>query len=168
MGIIGGGVLMVLFAVTAIKVDSLAKKMEALSSIETDNRNAAALAEKIGKDVMSLTRSVQAAFDSIGPEIGKMKASIAKLEVAVEAGTGVDRANFGKVVVVAGHPEYVVGPEDTGKKISDVTGASLEQLEAANPGVDWRHLTAGQRIKILPKPPGPEVPDQQPAPSSGE
>jgi LysM repeat protein len=68
--------------------------------------------------------------------------------------------------VVVGPGEYVVKPGDTGTKISKATGASLADLEGANPGLDWRRLRVGQIIQVPPKPPVTELPDQQPAPSS--
>ena len=48
---------------------------------------------------------------------------------------------------MAGPGEYVVKPGDTGTKIAKATGASLADLEAANPGIDWKRLRIGQKIK---------------------
>lgn len=166
VGILGGVVVAVLCAVTLIKVNSLAKRVEELSSVETDSRSAAALAGKANKDIESLHRASQSAFDAIGPEIGRMKASVAKLEEAARANALTERARIGEAPAVAGLGEYVVGPGDTGSKIADATGLSLGELVAANPGLDWRRLKVGQVIKVPPNPPATEVPDQQLAPSS--
>lgn len=152
-GVLVGVVALILGAVALVKVSSLGKKVpedlpDRLASIETDSRNAAASADKAGKDVVSLTRSTQSAFDSIGPEIGGMKASIAKLEEAAKARAVAPKAaKGGEAAAVAGPGEYVVKPGDTGTKISKATGASLADLEAANPGIDWRRLRVGQKIK---------------------
>lgn len=166
VGILGSVVMVVICAATLLKVDSLAKRVEALSTIETDNRNAAALANKASKDIESLHRATQSAFDAIGPEIGRMKASIAKLEKAAKASAVAQMSGIGEAAAVAGPDEYVVGPGDTGAKIADATGTALADLVAANPGLDWRHLKVGQKIKLLSNPPAAEVPDKQSAPSS--
>lgn len=152
-GVLVGVVALILGAVALVKVSSLGKRVpedlpDRLASIETDSRNAAASADKAGKDVVSLTRSTQSAFDSIGPEIGGMKASIAKLEEAAKARAVAPKAaKGGEAAAVAGPGEYVVKPGDTGTKISKATGVSLADLEAANPGIDWRRLRVGQKIK---------------------
>jgi hypothetical protein len=167
MGILGSVVAVVLCGATLIKVDSLARRVEELSkrveepsSIGTDDsRNATALAEKANKNILSLTRSIQSAFDAIGPEIGRMKASIDRLEKAAKAGAVTQGAGIGEAAGVAGPGEYVVGPGDTGEKIAHEMGASLDELEAAYPDLDWRHLKVGQRIRVLPNPPATEVSD---------
>ena len=46
-----------------------------------------------------------------------------------------------------GPGEYVVKPGDTGTKISKAVGVSVAELEAINPGLDWRRLRVGQTIK---------------------
>ena len=43
--------------------------------------------------------------------------------------------------------QYVVKPGDTGTKISKAVGVSVAELEAVNPGIDWRRLRVGQTIK---------------------
>ena len=111
--------------------------------------NAAAAADKASKDIVSLKHSTQSAFDSIGPEIGDMKASITKLEEAAKARAVAPKAaaRVAKAATAAGPGEYVVKPGDTGTKIAKATGVSLSELEALNPGIDWRRLRVGQTIK---------------------
>jgi LysM repeat protein len=152
-GVLVGVVALIIGAVALVKVSSLGKRVpedlpDKLASVETDSRNAAASADKAGKDILSLTRSTQSAFDSIGPEIGGMKASIVKLEEAAKARVAAPKAaKSGEAAAVAGPGEYVVKPGDTGTKIAKATGASLGDLEAANPGIDWKRLRIGQKIK---------------------
>ena len=152
-GVLVGVVALIIGVTALVKVSSLGKRVpedlpDKLASIETDSRNAAASADKASKDIVSLTRSTQSAFDSIGPEIGGMKASIAKLEEAAKARAAAPKAaKGGEAAAVAGPGEYVVKPGDTGTKIAKATGASLADLEAANPGIDWRRLRIGQKIK---------------------
>jgi LysM repeat protein len=152
-GVLVGVVALIIGVTALVKVSSLGKRVpedlpDKLASIETDSRNAAASADKASKDIVSLTRSTQSAFDSIGPEIGGMKASIAKLEEAAKARAAAPKASKGgEAAAVAGPGEYVVKPGDTGTKIAKATGVSLADLEAANPGIDWRRLRIGQKIK---------------------
>jgi LysM repeat protein len=151
-GVIVGVVALVVAAAALFKANSVGKRVpedlpDQLASLKTNSDTAAAAADKAGKDIVTLKNSIQSAFDSIGPEIGNMKASIAKLEEAAKARTAAPRAAKGGEAVVAGPGEYVVKPGDTGMKISKATGVSLSQLEAANPGIDWRRLRVGQLIK---------------------
>jgi LysM repeat protein len=151
-GVLVGVVALIIGVTALVKVSSLGKRVpedlpDKLASIETDSRNAAASADKASKDIVSLTRSTQSAFDSIGPEIGGMKASITKLEEAAKARAAAPKAAKGEAAAVAGPGEYVVKPGDTGTKIAKATGASLADLEAANPGIDWKRLRIGQKIK---------------------
>lgn len=152
-GVLVGVVALILGAVALVKVSSLGKRVpddlqDKLASIETDSRNAAASADKAGKDIVSLTSSTQRAFDSIGPEIVGMRTSISKLEEASKARAVAPKAaKAGEAAAVAGPGEYVVKPGDTGTKIAKATGASLADLETANPGINWNRLKPGQKVK---------------------
>lgn len=148
------GVLALIVGVAALfKANAVGKKVpdnlpDQLASLETNTTNAAAAADKAGKDIVTLKNSIQSAFDSIGPEIGNMKASIAKLEEAAKARAVAPRAAKGGEPVVAGPGEYVVKPGDTGVKIARAIGASLADLQAVNPNVEWNRLKVGQKIKV--------------------
>ena len=123
-----------------------------LTSVETDARNASAAADKASKGVDSLQRSAQAAFDSIGPEIGGLKDSVKKLEDAQkarEAARNRTQAPSGGSAWRSEY-EYVVQAGDTGTGIAHKNGVSISEMEAANPGIDWKKLKVGQRIKIQP------------------
>jgi LysM repeat protein len=173
-GILVGVVVMVFCGVTLAKVNSLTKRVEMLSdqlasveskasslgtrvpenlpdqlaSLESSASSAATAADKASKDIVQLTRSTQAAFDSIGPEIGNLKASITKLEEAAKARAAAPKAvGKGGEARVAGPGEYVVKPGDTGTKIAKAVGVSITELEAVNPGIDWRRLRVGQTVK---------------------
>jgi LysM repeat protein len=157
------GVVALIFGIAAlVKVSSLGKKVpddlqDRLTSVETDARNASAAADKASKGVDSLQRSSQAAFDSIGPEIGGLKDSVKKLEDAQKAhatarqaradGATAKKGEGSSSAAAAGPDEYVVKAGDTGTKIAHETGVTLSALEAANPGIDWKKLKVGQSIK---------------------
>jgi len=154
-GVLVGVLALILGGIALAKVSSLNKRVpedlqDKLTSLESDTRNAASAADKATKDIVSLTRSTQSAFDSIGPEIGSLKDSVKKLEdsakarvVAPKAGKGGEGAG----PVAAGPGEYKVKPGDTGTKIAKATGVGISELETLNPGIDWRRLKVGQTIK---------------------
>jgi LysM repeat protein len=151
-GVIVGVVALIVAAAALFKANSVGKRVpedlpDQLASLKTNSENAAAAADKNGKDLVGLKNSIQSAFDSIGPEIVNLKASIAKLEEAAKARAVAPRAAKGGEPAVAGPGEYVVKPGDTGTKIAKATGVSLSQLEAVNPGINWNHLRIGQTIK---------------------
>jgi hypothetical protein len=74
-----------LFATLALyKANSVGKKVppnlpDQLASLKADFANASAAADKANKDIVSLTRSTQSAFDSVGPQIGILKQRVQQL-----------------------------------------------------------------------------------------
>jgi len=153
-GVLVGVLALIIAAAALIKANSVGKKVpdglaDRLASVESSSSNASSAADKANANIAKLQSSVQSAFDSIGPEIGNIKASIAKLEEAAKARVVAPKAVGAKggEPKVAGPGEYVVKPGDTGTKISKATGVSVAELETANPGIDWRHLRVGQTIK---------------------
>ena len=151
-GVLVGVLALIIAGVALVKVSSLGKRVpenlpDQLASLESSSSAAATAADKASKDIVQLTRSTQAAFDSIGPEIGNLKASITKLEEAAKARAAAPKAAKGGEARVAGPGEYVVKPGDTGTKIAKAVGVSITELEAVNPGIDWRRLRVGQTVK---------------------
>ena len=153
-GVLVGVLALIISAFALIKTSSVGKQVaglnDQLAGIESKANDAATSADSAKANIAKLQSSVQSAFDSIGPEIGSIKASIQKLEDAAKARTvaapkGAKGASAEPAV--AGPDEYVVKPGDTGTKISKATGVSVANLEAANPGIDWRRLRVGQKIK---------------------
>lgn len=152
-GVLVGVLALIIAGVALVKVSSLGKRVpenlpDQLASLESNVSSAATAADKASKDIGALTRSTQAAFDSIGPEIGNLKAAITKLEEAAKARAAAPRAAKGGEPVVAGPGEYVVKPGDTGVKIARALGVSLADLQTVNPSVEWNRLHIGQKIKV--------------------
>jgi LysM repeat protein len=152
-GVIIGLVALLLASVALYKTSSLGKKVpenlpEQLTNIEGKADSASAAADRAVSNLAKLQTSVQSAFDSIGPEIGSMKASIAKFEEAAKTRGAAPKAVKSSEPVVAGPDEYVVKPGDTGTKIAKEKGVPLNDLEAVNPGIDWKHLRVGQKLKV--------------------
>jgi LysM repeat protein len=152
-GVLVGVLALIVAAAALIKVSSLGKRVpenlpDQLTSLESESRGASAAAEKANANITKLQTSVQSAFDSIGPEIGGLKASIAKLEEAAKARAVAPKAAAkGGEAKAAGPGEYVVKSGDNGMKIVRATGVSLSELETLNPGIDWKHLRVGQTVK---------------------
>jgi len=152
-GVLVGVLALIIAAFALIRSNSVGKQVttlsDSLAGIESKANDATAAAEKANANIAKLQTSVQSAFDSIGPEIGGIKASIQKLEDAAKAHAVAPKGPKGTSAepAVAGPDEYVVKPGDTGTKISKATGVSVANLEAANPGINWHKLRVGQKIK---------------------
>ncbi len=152
-GVLVGVLALIIAAAALFKANSVGKKVpdqlgERLSSVESSASAAASSADTAKANIQKLQSSVQGAFDQIGPEIANIKTSITNLENAAKARAAAPKAGAkAGEPVVAGPGEYVVKPGDTGMKISKATGVSLADLEAANPGIDWKRLRVGQKIK---------------------
>jgi LysM repeat protein len=153
-GVLVGVIALIVSGAALYKASAVGKRIpdglqDRLTNVESATQNAAASADKANGNLAKLQSSVQAAFENqIGPAITSLQASVTKLEDAAKAHPA-PKVAAGKKgeASVAGPGEYVVKPGDNGMKISRATGASLSQLEAANPGINWRHLHIGQVIK---------------------
>ncbi len=152
-GVLVGGLALILGIVALIKVGSLSKRVpedlqDKLTSLDSDTRNAAAAADKASKDIVKVANDTQVAFNSIGPAITALQESVKKIEDSAKARAAVHAAHAnGDTAAAPGPGEYVVKPGDTGTKIAKDTGVSISQLETLNPGIDWKHLKVGQKLK---------------------
>src|SRR5664280_2696619 len=77
VGLLVGGLALVVATVALSKANSLGKRVptdlaDQLVRLKVDLANSAAAADKASEDIVSLTRSTQSAFDSIGPDISKL------------------------------------------------------------------------------------------------
>jgi len=120
------GLLAVFVAATAYdKVDAVSKRspddlVGQLASLNTKADNAAAAARRNHDDLMALVRATQSAFDAIGPEFGRMRQHLHKLELdqRQEAAIGPDpqRAATTTTTIVDQSPQGLseqVPPADT-------------------------------------------------------
>lgn len=148
------GVLALILSVWAlVRASSVGKRLpdnlpDRLSSVESAAQSATSAADKANDNLSKLQSSVQSAFDQIGPAITSLQKSVSTLEQSAKPAPTVAKAAGKKGEhAVAGPGEYIVKPGDTGMKISRATGVSISQLEAANPGINWRRLHPGQIVK---------------------
>lgn len=150
-GVVVGVLSLLVGGYGAIKASSLQKtvaaqeeKVARIEPLESQVTAAAAAADKAARDIGSLNRSTQDAFNTVAASLGNIQASITKLEESQKR--PVAKGSSGPVV--AGPDEYVIKGGDTGAKIARAQGYSLADLQAVNPSVDWTHLKVGQKIKV--------------------
>ncbi|MBP9913021.1 MAG: LysM peptidoglycan-binding domain-containing protein [Opitutaceae bacterium] len=151
-GIIVGVIGLLLGGYSAIKLSSVGKtlaaheeKLARVDAIESQVSSAAQTAEKAGRDIVSLTRSTQDAFNQMATMIGDANAKITKLEESAKAPV---KSAKGGGPVVAGPDEYIIKSGDTFAKIARAHGSSISDIQAVNPGVDSSKLKIGQKIKM--------------------
>lgn len=142
-------------AITLSKVNrSLAElqpKVDKIDSLENSVTTASVSADKAGKDLMSLQRSMQSAFDQVGNELVSLRGGLTKLEEAAKKPVPAPTAAAGKKSnepVVAGPGEYVVKAGDSFAKIARAHGVNQNDIAAVNPGVSSASLKIGQKIKL--------------------
>ena len=156
VGVIAGGLALVLAATALFKISTLQKtvatqgeEVAKIATIETEVRSAAAKSET---DMKGLRDGIQNALNSVGTEIGAMRAQITKMEEAQKARAAAPAGKGGKPGVVTGtvdaNGNYAVAPGDTLSKIAKKFATRVDALEAENPGLDPTKLKVGQKIKI--------------------
>jgi LysM repeat protein len=128
------------------KVDGQEEKVNKIDGIESSLANVTATAEKSAKDIGSLSRTTQEAFNTVAADLGNIHASITKIEEAAKK-PAAGKAPRGEVV--AGPGEYIIKGGDTFAKVGRTHGGfSGAEVASVNPGVDPSHLKVGQKIKL--------------------
>ena len=155
-GVVVGVLALLVGGYAAIKVSSLSKavsaqeeKVSRVEGVESQVSSLQAAVDKSARDVNSLSRTTQDAFNTVAADLGNIHASITKLEEAQKRPAPAAAKSGGSSgPVVAGPDEYVIKSGDTGAKIARAQGFSLPDLMAVNPGVNWSSLKVGQKIKL--------------------
>ncbi len=153
-GIVIGVLALLVGGYAAIKTSTLNKivvgheeKIAKIDDIQTQVSSASAAADKAARDIGSLNRSTQDAFNTVAASLGTVQASITKMEEAQKKPAAV-AGKTPHAPAVAGPGEYVVKGGDTGSKIARAQGVSLADLIAVNQGVNWNGLKPGQKLKL--------------------
>jgi len=153
-GVIVGVLALLVGGYAAIKASSLQKtvvtheeKIAKIDGLESQVGSAAAASDKTARDITSLNRSTQEAFNTVAASLGNIQASITKIEESQKKPAAA-AAKTPSEPVVAGPDEYVVKGGDSGMKIARAQGVSLADLMAVNQGVNWNALKVGQKIKL--------------------
>jgi LysM repeat protein len=154
-GVIVGVLALIVGGYAAIKVSSLQKtvaaqeeKIAKIDGIESQVSAAAAASDKAAKDINSLARSTQDAFNTVTATMTSFQTTLTKLEEAAKKPVAAAKGGKSGEPVVAGPGEYVVKGGDSGAKIARAQGVSLSDLMAVNPDVNWNKLHVGQKVKL--------------------
>lgn len=122
-------------------------KIERIDGIEQQASSAAANAEKASRELAARMREVQEGFNTIGPALANLQASVTKLEEAQKRPAPTAKGGSSGPAV-AGPGEYVVKSGDSFAKIARAQGVSLADVQSVNPGIDSSNLKVGQKIKL--------------------
>lgn len=154
-GVIVGVLALLVGGYAAIKASSLQKtvvtheeKIAKIDTIESQAGSASASADKAARDIVSLNRSTQEAFNTVASSLGNIQASITKIEESQKKPAAAAAGKASNEPAVAGPGEYVIKAGDTFAKISRAQGVSLGDLQSVNSGVDSSKLKVGQKIKL--------------------
>lgn len=154
-GVVVGVLSLLVGGYAAIKASSLQKtvaaheeKVAKIDGLESQIATVSASADKTAKDISSLSRTTQDAFNTVSTMIGDANGKITKLEEQLKKPVASAKGGKGGGEVVAGPGEYVVKGGDTGAKIARAHGATLGDLIAVNPGVNWNKLKVGDKVKL--------------------
>lgn len=154
-GVVVGVLSLLIGGYAVIKASTLQKavaaheeKISKIDGIESQLGSVSAAADKSARDVNSLSRTTQDAFNTVAADLGNIHASITKLEESQKRPAPAAAKSGSKEPAVAGPDEYVIKGGDTGAKIARAQGVSLGDLMAVNPNVNWNALHVGQKIKL--------------------
>ncbi len=156
-GIVVGVLSLLVGGYAAIKASSLQKAVAAqeekvgrIDGIEGQLTTVQSSVDKTSRDIGSLSRTTQEAFNTVAADLGNIHASITKIEESQKKAPAPAAAKTGASSgpVVAGPDEYVIKGGDTGAKIARAQGVPLADLMSVNPGVNWTGLKVGQKIKL--------------------
>lgn len=156
LALILSGVALAKLSTANRSISELKDSMTKLDAVEAEARSATAAAEqakssadRANSGINSLQSSTQNAFQSVATEIGNVKADLEKIHAPKPvAAKGEKGEKADKAPPVAGEGEYIVKAGDSGVKIAKAHGATLDDLKAVNPGVNWNGLHVGQKIKL--------------------
>ncbi|MEO6874200.1 MAG: LysM domain-containing protein [Opitutaceae bacterium] len=135
------------------KVDAQEEKIAKIDSLESQLGSVSAASDKSAKDIGSLSRTTQEAFNTVAADLGNIHAAITKMEESAKkpapaAGKGAAGKGAARDVV-AGPGEYVIKSGDTFSKIGKANGGFTgKEVAAVNPEVNPSKLHVGQKIKL--------------------
>ena len=135
------------FQVVLVRHDAHEEKVAKIDGLESQLGSVSATAEQSKKDISSLSRTTQEAFNTVAADLGNIHAAITKIEEARKAPAPGKAGSHGPVV--AGPGEYVVKAGDTFSKIGKANGGFTgAEVASVNPGVNPSKLKVGDKIKL--------------------
>jgi LysM repeat protein len=154
VGVVIGVLALLAGGYAAIKVSSLQKtvvtheeKIAKIDGLESQVGTAGSTADKAARDITSLNRSTQDAFNTVAASLGTLQASVTKMEEGQKRPAAAAKGAPHEPAV-AGPGEYVVKGGDSFAKIARAQGTTLADLQAVNPGVESAKLKVGQKLKL--------------------
>jgi LysM repeat protein len=123
------------------------EKIDKIDDISAQASAAASKADATKASLDSVAKQTNDAFTQVGNTIGTIQAQLTKFQESPKHAAAEGR-HAAHEAAVAGPGEYVVKPGDSGAKIARANGVTLGDLQTVNPGVDWRRLKVGQKIKL--------------------
>jgi LysM repeat protein len=160
-GVLVGVIALAVACFALVKASSASKAIaadaEQIARIDTIDNNATSagqLAQTANTSIKTLKDGIQGDFDQITAKFGSIDASIVKLQEsakpakAAKASKSAPAAEGSTPGTVSSDGTYTIKSGDSLAKIARANGVSLADLEAANPGVDPKHLKVGQKINL--------------------
>jgi LysM repeat protein len=126
---------------------------QATNAVQVAN-NAAQVANETRNSLMNVARDTNNSFKQVSDQLGELRTRLESRPGPART-TGGTTTPGGTTTTTTPPPTassdvYVVKSGDNGQTIIRTTGFSQSQLEAVNPGIEWRKLHVGQKI-VLPK-----------------
>lgn len=169
-GIIAGALALILAVFALVKLNALNKAVgdvhtltDRVTTLEGQTAQIGAAvqtANEVRNYTSTLAGQIQSSFQNVGTRFTQVEERLATVEKArvsapaaarpAAATAGGQQQQAAAATAVAGSDTYTVKAGDIGAAIFRTTGFSQAQLEAVNPGIDWRKLKPGQKI-VLPK-----------------
>ena len=151
-GVIIGVIALLFSGIALYKVSTantkIAQHDEKLTALDSQVSSASASVEKVNSVLTGLRTSTQDAVTQLSTMITEAGGRITKIEEAQKAKAVAPTKGKSGEPAVAGPGEYVVKKGDTGASIARASGASLTDLKAVNPDVNWNKLAVGQKVKL--------------------
>jgi LysM repeat protein len=151
-GVIIGVIALLFSGIALYKVSTantkIAQHDEKLTALDSQVSSASASVDKVNGVLTGLRTSTQDAVTQLSTMITEAGGRITKLEEAQKARPVPSAKGASKEPAVAGPGEYVVKKGDTGASIARANGASLTDLKAVNPEINWNKLAVGQKVKL--------------------
>lgn len=150
IGLVAG----VLAGVALAKAAAANRQLEAqgalgsrIDNLETQVRSAVTASEQASQRITKVASDTNNAFNQVGEVINSLRNDLQKTQEPRPAPTAAAKSSA-PAPAAGGSGEYVVRSGDTGSRIARANNIALQDLMAANPGVDWNRLHVGQRLNL--------------------
>ncbi len=156
-GVIAGALALLLAIVALFKLSAAGKEIAILKedltsrvgSVESQMGTVVNDVASAKSGVASLQRGTQDGFNEVANQLAAVRTEITKLQESMTKPKAAAAAGgAAKAPAVAGPDEYIVKSGDIPSKIAKANGFTTADLIAVNPGVNWKSLKVGQKLKL--------------------